>query len=328
MKADAYGHGLLTAAHAALEAGAVFLGVSSLEEGEALRVAGIKAPVLILGSLYPFDNFSVLFDRKLTPTVASIAAAEALQMLATAREARLSVHLKIDSGFGRIGVSPASAVEFIRQVHAMPGLEIEGLYTHFAGSDVDPEYTRVSRPMLFWVRRQSRGRPSGVRPKYILSGEPRRRSSVFRKRMERSCVPGSRCTADRRPYAGAEKDIKLTPVLTWKTRIIFLKMISVRRLDQGLRAYLDREAARRAWPRWRYGYADGLPRILSNKGQVLVGGRRVPILGRVTMDMTMVDVTDLKECHVGDEVVLIGRQGDATTHRSGAGGPGHTNQRV
>jgi alanine racemase len=119
VKANGYGHGLEAATKVAIQSGAAYLGVSSLEEGVALRKGHVRSPVLILGSLYPFHHFSVLFEKNLTPTVASLAAADALQAVAKARRKRLPVHLKIDSGFGRIGVSIGHALDFIRRVREL-----------------------------------------------------------------------------------------------------------------------------------------------------------------------------------------------------------------
>src|SRR5262249_52984556 len=141
VKANAYGLGLLAVSRVAADEGAAYLGVSSVEEGLAIREGGLLVPILILGSLYPFECFSLLFKHHLTPTVASLDAALALNAMAQERHQRLPVHLKIDSGFGRIGVSSANALPFIRRVAQMQGLLIEGLYTHFASADQDAAYT-------------------------------------------------------------------------------------------------------------------------------------------------------------------------------------------
>ncbi len=286
-----------------MDEGAAYLGVSSVEEGIALRDAGFKLPVLILGSLYPFESFELLFKHHLTPTVASIEAADALDELAQKKHERLPVHLKIDSGFGRIGVSVPNALTFIQQVSQKPGLLVEGLYTHFASSDVDADYTRAQAEAFQSV--VDAAHAAGIRPRWIHMANssavlqfPETHGTLVRPGIAYYGVP---------PYAGASKAVTLTPALTWKSRVIFLKMISKGSSISYAQTWKAKRPTRVAT--LAVGYADGLPRILSNKGHILVGGKKVPILGRVTMDMTMVDVTDLPDGHVGDEAVLIGEQG-------------------
>jgi len=304
VKADGYGLGLLAVSKVAVEEGAAALGVSSVEEGIKLREAGYHIPVLILGSLFPFESFSLLFQYRLTPTVASLAAAEALDQIARERQERLNVHLKIDSGFGRIGVSVSNAPAFIQQVAQKPGLLIEGLYTHFASSDVDEDYTLAQADAFFSVVKSAHAQ--GIRPRWIhlanssaLLRFPRTHGTMVRPGVAFYGIP---------PYPGASSVVHLKSVLTWKSRVIFLKTVPAESSISYARTWTAKRPTRVAT--LAAGYADGLPRLLSNKGGVLLHGRRAPILGRVTMDMTMVDVTDIPECRVGDEAVLLGRQGN------------------
>jgi alanine racemase len=302
VKADGYGHGLLPCAQAALRGGAAYLGVSSLEEGIRLREGGIKTSVLLLGSLFPFGHFDLLFKHRLTPTVASVETAEALSAIARKRGERLAVHLKIDTGFGRIGVSWTRALAFIQEAAALPNLELEGLYTHFSSSDTDEEETR--RQTEHFLKVVEEAGQKGIRPKFLhmansaaLLRFPETHGTLVR--------PGIALYGIL-PYAEAARDVALLPALTWKSKIIFLKQ-----WPQG--AAVGYACAWRAQRPSRVatlavGYADGFPRHLSNKGSVLIRGQRLPVIGRVTMDMIMVDVTDLKDCRVGDEAVLIGRQ--------------------
>lgn len=305
VKANGYGLGIQTVARIAVDQGAAALGVSSVEEGIQLREAGFKLPILILGSLFPFESFTLLFDHKLTPTVASLEAAKTLDRLAAEKGQRLPVHLKIDSGFGRIGVSVPNAAKFIAQVAAMKGLLIEGLYTHFASSDVDAEYTlKQTKAFQFVVDSAA---AQGVKPKWIHMANssailrfPETHGNLVRPGIAFYGVP---------PYAGAEKDVTLQNVLTWKSRVIFLKTVPEGTSVSYARTWTAKHKSRIATI--ACGYADGLPRLFSNTGAVLIGGQRVPIVGRVTMDMTMVDVTELPACAVGDEVVILGSQGPA-----------------
>jgi alanine racemase len=303
VKANGYGLGLRSVAQVAVEEGAAYLGVSSVEEGITLREAGHPTPVLILGSLYPFESFPLLFQHRLTPTIASLEAAQALSRLAQERKEKIRVHLKIDSGFGRIGVSVSNAPAFIAQVAQTPGLVIEGLYTHFASSDVDEAWTRAQTKAFLSVAEAARAQ--GITPQWIhmanssaLLRFPDTHGSMVRPGIAYYGVP---------PYAGAEKVVSLKPALAWKSRVIFLKTVPEGSGISYARTWTAKRKTRVGT--LAAGYADGFPRILSNKGSVLLLGKRAPILGRVTMDMTMVDVTDIPDCRVGDEAVLIGTQG-------------------
>jgi len=303
VKANAYGHGLVPCARVAVEEGAALLGVSSLEEGVALREADVRSPILILGSLFPFTNFPVLFDHRLTPTVASLDSARALSHLAQRKRRRLAVHLKIDTGFGRIGVQTHRALAFLRDVSKLPGLTIEGLYTHFSSADVDPAYTRL-QTQRFQEIVQAAARFK-IRPRWIhqanssaIIGYPESHATLVRPGLAFYGVA---------PFPGAQKRISLAPALSWKSRVIFLKMIPKGFPVSYARTWTARRPTRVAT--LAVGYADGYPRALSNKGAVLLGGRRVPVIGRVTMDMLMVDITALPGVHIGEEAVLLGRQG-------------------
>jgi alanine racemase len=306
VKANGYGLGLLAVSKIAVEEGAAYLGVSSVEEGIELREAGFKIPVLILGSLYPFESFPLLFKHRLTPTIASLEAAQTLGRLAVERQETFPVHLKIDSGFGRIGVSVANAPAFIAQVSKEPGLLIEGLYTHFASSDVNADFTRKQARAFLSVVEAAEA--LGVRPKWIHMANS---SAILRfPETHGNLVRPGIAFYGVAPYAGALREVDLKPALTWKSRVIFLKTIPEGSTVSYAQTWKAKRKTRVAT--LAAGYADGLPRILSNKGYVLIQGQRVPILGRVTMDMTMVDVTDLPDCRVGDEAVLIGAQGEET----------------
>jgi alanine racemase len=306
VKADAYGHGLLECARIAAQEGAVMLGVSSLEEGIRLRQAGLRLPVLVLGTLYPFENFPLLFKHRLTPTIASEEAAAQLNAEARRLGRRMNVHLKIDTGFGRTGVRAGpggSAVAFIKQVAAMPNLIVEGIFTHFSSADVDPKYTR--RQHGFFVNAVGAVSQAGIRPRWIHEANS---SALLR-------FPETHGTLVRpglafygvAPFAAASKKIALVPALSWKSRIIFLKTVPVGFSVSYAATWTAKRPTRVAT--LAVGYADGYPRLLSNKGQVLLRGRRAPVIGRVTMDMMMVDVTDIPKSDVGDEAVLLGRQG-------------------
>jgi alanine racemase len=303
VKANAYGHGLIPASQVAIRCGAEFLGVSSLEEGIALRDAGIKTPVLVLGTLYPFDNFRVLFEYALTPTVASLETAQILDRLAQRRRKRLPVHLKIDSGFGRIGVSVPNALKFIEGAAACKRLQVQGLFTHFSSSDVDPAYTLDQAHAFSGVVRAAALK--GIWPPMIHMANS---SAILRfPQTHGTMVRPGLALYGAHPYPGASRVVTLQPALTWTTRVIFLKTVPKGFSVSYARTWKARRTTRIATV--AAGYADGYPRHLSNKGEVLLRGHRAPVIGRVTMDMLMVDATGIPGCHIGDEVVLIGPQG-------------------
>ncbi|OGR90913.1 MAG: alanine racemase [Elusimicrobia bacterium RIFCSPLOWO2_01_FULL_59_12] len=303
VKADGYGHGLVPAARAAVSCGASFLGVSSLEEGVALRRAGVRAPVLVLGTLYPFGNFPVLFREKLVPTVASPGTADALNRLAHRRRERLPVHLKIDTGFGRIGVSVPNALKFIEHAAGCSGLMLQGLFTHFSSSDVDPAATRAQAGAFWTVVRGAAAK--GIRPPWIHLANS---SALLRfPQTHGTMVRPGLAFYGAVPYAGADRVVSLRPALTWKTKVIYLKTVPKGFTVSYARTWKASRATRVAT--LAVGYADGYPRSLSNQGEVLLKGRRARVIGRVTMDMMMVDATGIPSCRIGDEAVLIGAQG-------------------
>jgi alanine racemase len=303
VKANGYGHGLIPSARAAVRNGAALLGVSSLEEGVELREAGVRTPVLVLGNLYPFENFRVLFEKKLLPTVASLDAARALNTLAERRRQRLPVHLKIDTGFGRIGTSVPNAGRFIEQAAQFRGLDVQGIFTHFSSSDVDAAYTRAQTRAFQTVVQAAAAK--GIRPPWIHLANS---SAVLRfPETHGTLVRPGLAFFGAYPYAGAERIARLKPALTWKSRVVFLKRIPKGFSVSYARTWKAPRAARVAT--LAVGYADGYPRSLSNHGEVLIQGRRARVIGRVTMDMMMVDVTAVPACRIGDEAVLIGPQG-------------------
>lgn len=303
VKADGYGHGAVAVAQAALQAGVRWLGVSSLEEGAVLRRAGITAAILILGSLYPYEVLPRLLDDGLTPTVASLAMAEALSRLAQGRTRPIPLHVKIDSGFGRIGLTISHALSTLRRIWALPGLTVEGLYTHFAAADSDPAYTREQFTAFRHVVEAFRtlgwtGRWVHAANSAAIFQYPESHGTLVRPGLAMYGVP---------PLVGHTPAMPLEPVLTWKARVVFVKQLPAGSSISYGRTFTTTRLVRVATI--PVGYADGYPRQLSNLGQVLIQGFRAPVVGRVTMDMTMVDVTDLPRCEVGEEVVLIGRQG-------------------
>lgn len=302
VKANAYGHMAAPLSAIAGKRGVAMLGVSSIEEGISLREDGIKAPILILGSIFPLENLAVAVQHKLIPTISSLQGLAALARLAKQRRATLPFHLKVDTGMGRVGVTPATALRILDRVAVTPGVKLEGVYMHFSAADADPAWTAHQIKKFLPVVEYGHG--LGLRfAAHAANSAALCRHPEYQLDMVR---PGITLYG-LEPFEGAAKKLKLSPVLSWKTRIVFLKRVAKGTpVSYGGTFKTKRFSVIATLP---VGYADGYNRLLSNRGAVLVGGKRCPVVGRVTMDMIMVDVTDVKGVEPGAEAVLIGTQG-------------------
>ncbi|MFQ5867159.1 MAG: alanine racemase [bacterium] len=303
VKADGYGHGMEEIARASLSCGAKLLGVANIEEGIFLRKRGITAPILILGSVYPLSNFSYILRYNLSPTICSLEASEELSKIAKRRRRKVRVHIKVDTGMGRIGISAQNAVSLVKRVVQLPGVLVEGIFTHLAAADSDYEFTmeqiRKFQSVTDGLKRDN------ISIKYIHAANstailayPDAHFNLVRPGISLYGLV---------PFEGAEREIDLKPVMQLKTRIVFIKRVKKgTSISYGRTWKAKRESIIGTLP---IGYADGYSRLLSNRGEVLICGSRVPIVGRVCMDMCMVDVTPPPDVKVGEEVVLIGSQG-------------------
>lgn len=297
VKANAYGHGAeLCAREAERTRTADWLGVSSVEEGAALREAGLRLPVLVLGSLYPFESVLAAAAYRLTPVVASEESARRVAEAARRLRRRLDVHVKVDTGMGRVGVRPEAAPALVRALAALGAVRVQGIYTHLACAD-DRAFTREQlRRFRLAVSALER---EGLRPPLVHAANS---AGALR-------YPAARLDMVRPGLAAYGLYPGFEPALTLRTKIVYVKTVA-----KGTPVGYD--AAWRAPRATRVatlpvGYGDGYPRALSGRADVLVGGRRCPVIGRVTMDQVMVDVGALPSARVGDDVVLIGRQGRA-----------------
>lgn len=300
VKADGYGHGAVEVARAAEASGlASFFGVSSVEEGIALRRGRIRSPILILGSLYPFESTLAAIRHRLTPTVASLDGARLIAEAARRAKATLSCHLKIDTGMGRIGVRWPAGRQVVEFLRSAPGVRLEGVYTHLARAEDGPAFTRAQ--LRLFRRAVEDVERSGLKP--VLRHAANSAAALLH--------PESRWDLVRPGIAAYGVWPGFEPVLSLKTRLVFLKNVG-RGTPLGYgAAFRTRRPSRIAT--LPVGYGDGLPRLLSTPGGrpacVLVRGRRCPIVGMMSMDMTMVDVTGVPGARVGEEAVLLGRQG-------------------
>jgi alanine racemase len=298
VKANAYGHDAALCAAAAERARAAdWLGVSSVEEGMALREAGTRLPILVLGSLYPFESVLAAAAHDLTPVVASLEAAQRVAEAARRVRRRLEVHVKADTGMGRFGARPEAAVEVAKRVSADGALRLGGVFTHLAKAEDDAAFTarqlKAFRAVLASLAR------AGIRPPLVHAANS---AGALRR-------PASRFSLVRPGLAAYGAWDGFAPVLTWKTKIVFLKSVPKGTTVSYGATWRARRPSRVAT--LPVGYGDGYARALSNRASVLVHGARCPVIGRVTMDQTMVDVTALPQARVGDDAVLLGRQGGA-----------------
>jgi len=300
VKANGYGHGAVAVARAALAAGADRLGVICVDEGEQLRRAGISAPILVMGHV-PLGEAERLVELGLTPTITSREMALALADIARERGVRVAVHLKVDTGLNRYGLSPSEAIDFARWLRDLAGIEVEGLFTHFASADeADKSYTVAQHKLFLSVA----GEVGWIPIRHLANTATLLDLPDMSLEMVRPGLGIYGCY----PSNEVKRSLPLRPVLSLKSRIVRLAPLAVG----------DCVSYGRTWRASRpsvvglvmCGFADGLPRSLSNRGSVLVRGRRAPIVGRVCMDMCIVDVTDIAEAAVDDEVVIIGRQGE------------------
>jgi alanine racemase len=302
VKANAYGHGDVAVATAALEAGATWLGVALVEEGLALREAGLDAPILVLSEPPPGSEAAV-WAADLTPTVYTD---EGLRRLAgAAPEAGRAVHVKVDTGMHRVGVWPPEAVpRFLRSV-AGAGLALQGLWTHLASSEEDRVFSEGQLARFRVVVEAAAA--VGSQPRYLHASNS---GGVLRHpEADLDLVRPGIALYGVAPAPGVGAERGLLPALTWRSRVTMTKRLSAgERLSYGRRYELAADAWVATVP---VGYADGYPRALSNRADVLIRGRRCRVAGNVTMDQLLVDCGDLA-VQTGDDVVLLGEQGDQT----------------
>ncbi len=291
VKANAYGHGAVACAKAG-EPLVHSFGVSSVEEGVALRQAGIRKPVLVLGSLYPFESFLAAAEYHLTPTVASMESARRLVEAAGKVGRVLSCHLKIDTGMGRIGVSPAASGAVAQFITSHRAVRLEGVYTHLASAEDNAAFTREQ------LRRFSEALK--VLPPNRALRHAANSAAALR-------FPFARLDLVRPGGAVYGLCMGLPAALSLKSKIVFLKTVPPGTTVGYGATFRAKRATRIATI--PLGYADGWDRALSNRGTALVGGKRVPVVGRVSMDMLTLDVTGAPQARVGEDVVFIGAQG-------------------
>ena len=305
VKADGYGHGAVDVGRAALDAGASWLGVALVEEGLELREAGICAPILVL-SEPPAEAASVAVAASLTPVVYTEHGIEALaRAVAEAGRDPLPVHIKIDTGMHRVGCAPARAVSLAQVVHNHSELTLEGVCTHFAVAD-EPGNPYTSEQLHRFRAALTELEHAGLRPPIVHAANSA--ATVARTDARFDLVRAGIAVYGIPPAPVFDGRFPLRPALSLRAQVSHVfELAAGASVSYGLRYRLTRSGRIAVVP---IGYADGVPRVLGARGgQVLIGGVRHPIAGTITMDQLCVDVRD-HAVEPGDEVVLLGRQGD------------------
>jgi alanine racemase len=300
VKANAYGHGAVACGRAALEAGAAGLAVVCVDEGEELRRAGVEAPILVVGHT-PASDAERVVALGLRPTVGAWDLVEALAQAARRAGRVVPLHLELESGLNRHGLLPDALVALAGRARETPGVEVEGLFTHFAAAEEgDQRFTRRQLDVL----REVAARIPFLKERHCAASA----SVLLDREMALDAVRTGLSLYGYRPAPWCGTDADLRPVMSLRSRIA-----RVLEVERGATVGYGRTWAAARPSRIALvmcGYADGYRRVFGNRAHVLVRGRRAPVVGRVAMDMCMVDVTAVPEAQPGDLATLIGRDGE------------------
>ncbi len=306
VKGNAYGHDAVEISRTILQSGVGQLAVARIEEAIILRENNIEVPILVL-SVSLQEQRKLYLQYNVMPTISDLKSAQKFNEIAAKEGKVITIHLKVETGMGRIGFDPDEVVPVLEEIRKMPNVEISGVYTHFSTADeVDKEYTHHQFNCFKSVMNKIREKNIDIPFFHVAnSGTILDLHYMWLDMVRPGCL-----IYGLYPSYEVEKAIELFPALTFKSRISFLKKVSPEKYIGYGRTYkTKRETLVATLP---VGYADGYSRALSNKGIVLVKGKAVPVIGRVCMDQMMIDVSDVPEVTVGDEVVLWGEQMEKT----------------
>lgn len=304
VKANAYGHGAIEVSKVAVECGADFLAVATVDEGLELRRAGFTLPILILG-LIPNAAAEVVVAADLTQAVADFELAKKISAAAVSLNKVAKIHLKVETGMGRIGVAPEEAPQLAVKISGLPNVELEGLFSHFADAD-SPDRTFTNRQIKIFSDVAKKIRGAGVELKICHIAESAAALDIPEAHFD--MVRSGIINYGLYPSADFQRTIELKPAMKLVAKIVYLKKISAGvSIGYGREFVAERDSLIATLP---LGYADGYIRAYKNF-HVDIRGQLAPIAGRVCMDQTMVDVTDVDDAAVGDEVILFGS--DAVT---------------
>ena len=307
VKGDAYGHGARQVARALESAGCDWFGVALVEEGIRLRDAGIRSPILCLGGVGPVGA-SAAIEHRLTPVLYDLADAERLERAAASRHEPCGVHLKVDTGMGRLGVPLPVWENFLDRLAGFRWLRVDGICSHLSWAEHEETVITDEQGRRF-VEAVQVARARGLRPAMLHIANSA--GLLAQRRLHFDLVRPGLLLYGVRPSMARAEQISVEPIMEVRTQVLFAKDVPVGvGLSYG-RTWTSTRTSRIAT--LPVGYADGYPRALSNKAEVLIHGHRAPVRGRVCMDLTMVDVTDIPTPVVaGDEVVLLGGRGTET----------------
>ncbi|MDP0494784.1 MAG: alanine racemase [Verrucomicrobiota bacterium JB024] len=304
VKADAYGHGMPRMVARLMQSGASMFAVANVYEGAELREVGRGWPILVLGPVLPEEE-RCLAEYELTATVSTPEEVERLAAAAQRANTILPVHLKIDTGMGRLGVWHEEAAGLYRKIMATPALKLAGIFTHFSSADADPDFTNEQRNRFLRVLESL---PEPAPRDLLIHADNSAGLETLSPESPFNAVRVGLLQFGCLPYPDSFlAELKPEPVLSFHTRVGITKHLPAGTgISYGQTRHLERDSRLGVLTA---GYGDGIPTTASNRAQVLIRGRRCPVLGRVTMDQTIVDLTDVPEAQAGDNVTIIGRQG-------------------
>ena len=304
-KGNAYGHDVLETVPVFLENGATKIAVARLDEGVLLRRAAINVPILVLGATME-EKIEIALLNDITLSVYELKIIEKINVLSSKMNKKTKIHLKIDTGMGRLGVKSSEAVKLIKKIITLKHIELEGIFTHFSVADEeDKKYTEKQFDKFNSILIHLQNEKIQIPIKHVGNSA----TLLDLPHMWLDMVRPGIALYGLYPSREVKKTIELVPAQTFKTRIAFLKELAAGKSISYGRTYTTYKGNTMI-ASLPLGYADGYSRLLSNKGEVLIRGSKVPIIGRICMDQCMVDVTDLPIVKVGDEVILWGKQGN------------------
>jgi len=303
VKADAYGHGAIEISNVALKNGARMLGVANADEGVQLRVSDIHAPIVILGPSTE-SEIEEIIKYNLTPSVSDLTFARKLQKAVEKAGGAISVHIEVDTGMGRGGTMHSEAIKLIRDVLALPDITLEGIFTHLASSEITISYNDRQWQLFSNLLAELQDLNIKIPIRHMDNSGAILNYPLFNLDMVR---PGI-MTYGIYPSPDTEAKARLAPVMSFKTTIVLIKDFPPGYGIGYNSTYVTKGQTRIATI--PVGYGDGYGIVLSNQGEALINGKRAPIVGRISMDLCTIDVTNIPDCAIGDEVVLLGKQGN------------------
>jgi len=300
VKSDAYGHGLVLTARILHDAGAEGFAVATAAEGEALRAAGVSGAIVVLGGVYPAEYESVV-EGRLTPVLWEVETAKALAAVARAAGRVVPVHVKVDTGMSRLGVAPGEARALLAALARIDGITVEGLLTHFSSAETVGT-AETARQLAIFERLVRELEAARLRPRWVHAANSA--ATLAAPETHFDLVRPGLALYGVHPAPPFKSHARLQPVMRFVTRVVALRTVAPgSAVSYGGTFVATRQSRIATLP---VGYADGYPRALSGCGEVVLRGARVPVAGRICMDQTMIDVTDVPAASLDDEVVLWG----------------------